>query len=45
MSFINNFRFPVERGLGEYIHDGLCEIDLEVWKHPGMPIPIGIYVI
>lgn len=28
------FKFPVERGLGEYIEDGRCDIDLEAWKHP-----------
>jgi hypothetical protein len=27
-------RFPVERMLGEYVEDGKCELELEVWKHP-----------
>lgn len=38
-------RFPVERVLGEYVEDGRCELNLEVWKHPERPHHIQYEVI
>jgi hypothetical protein len=28
------YKFPVERLLGEFVQDGKCDLDLQVWKHP-----------